>query len=657
MGYIFDDWKKLLETYQQCVEKDLEEIHQQKAEVQQIKTDIFNRLDRGLYYQNNERIVISAPEIVIGNVDKSGDLLGSIGHVIIKGSNVEFDGIGEAGQIVSRAPSIRQIAVDPGIDGLENVVCDTSEIVSQACNIVLHSSDSEADGAFSQNPVARGRGGVLIHADNNLQLESAVSSEGRKESIEGQVKSLTTQAGDLKKQMENQKKSIDESFSQMNSLLAAEEKLNVANNFSVRVNMADIDELHEQMNAILPSLYQSTIGFMRCVSKLAEVNRTKKALETEKGAIITGDDFKNNTTGASMSIKAETINIATTDADGNLHTNPEAGISIRTPKFGISTADDKGKLVEDGGFGVNAQSISLTSINPSDDGKEYAVTGKVSIIAKDVNMEAIDYQQDDKGMKEKELTKDSKITMTAQTVEVATTNPKNIERDDKGKITKGEYTAEGDVIFRSKTISMETLDYEVKDGKLETKALTKDSKIAVRSEKMNFLAADAEGKATGSVSINAKAVAVKSMDVDKEKLTDDKLAAGSTMTLVSEKMYVGAKSKDMKSKKLQAVSEEMGLFADKTFEAQQGDGKAVVQLDGGNASVGGSKTQIYGDTSINGKTEVKGDIKAPKGQFDNLEAKSSFKSSNISDGIAVPGAAGGGSLSAKLKTEDAPKEE
>ena len=657
MGYIFDDWKKLLETYQQCVEKDLEEIHQQKAEVQQIKTDIFNRLDRGLYYQNNERIVISAPEIVIGNVDKSGDLRGSIGHVIIKGSNVEFDGIGEAGQIVSRAPSIRQIAVDPGIDGLENVVCDTSEIVSQACNIVLHSSDSEADGAFSQNPVAGGRGGVLIHADNNLQLESAVSSEGRKESIEGQVKNLTTQAGDLKKQMENQKKSIDEFFSQMNSLLAAEEKLNVGNNFSVRVNMADIDELHEQMNAILPSLYQSTIEYMRCVSKLAEVNRTKKALETEKDAIITGEDFKNNTTGASMSIKAETINIATTDADGNLHTNPEAGISIRTPKFGISTADDKGKLVEDGGFGVNAQNISLTSINPSDDGKEYGVTGKVSIIAKDVNLEAIDYQQDDKGMKEKELTKDSKITMTAQTVEVATTNPKNIERDDKGKITKGEYTAEGDVIFRSKTISMETLDYEVKDGKLETKALTKDSQIAVHSEKMNFLAADAEGKATGSVNINAKAVAVKSMDVDKEKLTDDKLAAGSTMTLVSEKMYVGAKSKDIKSKKLQAVSEEMGLFAEKTFEAQQGDGKAVVQLDGGNASVGGSKTQVYGDTSINGKTEVKGDLKAPKGQFDNLEAKSSFKSSNISDGIAVPGAAGGGSLSAKLKTEDAPKEE
>jgi hypothetical protein len=192
----------------------------------------------------------------------------------------------------------------------------------------------------------------------------------------------------------------------------------------------------------------------------------------------------------------------------------------------------------------------------------------------------------------------------------------------------------------------------VKDGKLETKALAKDSKIAVRSEKMDFLAADTEGKATGSISMNAKAIAVKSMDVDKEKLTDDKLAAGSSMTLVSEKMYVGAKSKDVKSKKLQAVSEEMGLFADKTFEAQQGDGKAALQLDGGNANVGGSKTGVFGDTTINGKTEMKGDLKAPKAVIDNVEAKSSFKSSNISDGIAVPGAGAAGKLSAKLKAED-----
>ncbi len=653
MGYIYDDWKKLLENFQKSVEKDLEEIHQQKAEVQQIKSDIFNKMGEGLFYHDDTRIVISAPEIVIGNVDKSGDLQG-YGRIIVKGNEISQEGVGNNGRIISRAPSIRQVAVDPGIDGLENVVCDTSEIVSQATDIVLHSSD--AKDAFSLAPTIAGKGGVRIHADNNLQLESAVSADGRKQAIESEVKELSAQADNLKKQVDDQKKTLDTFFKQMSNLLDAEEQLNVPDSFFSRVTLKDIDSLHTQMEEIMPSLYSTTADFIHTVSLLAEVNRKKKALEAEKGEIKTGDDFKKNTTGASMSIVAENITMSTSDGDGNLHVNPEAGISIQTPRFGVSMSDGTGKLIEDGAFIVNSQNISLTSVDVTNDGKDYSVAGKVSVMSKEIIMEAIDYQQDDKGLKEKELTKDSKISMTAKTIEVATTNPKDIERDDEGKITKGEYTAEGDVIFRSKSFTVESLDYEVKDGKLETKALTKDGSVSVRAEKTAFLAADAEGKSTGSFSINAKAVDVKSMDVDKEKLTDDKLAAGSTMTLVSEKMYVGAKSKDIKSKKFQAVSEEMGMFADKTFEAQQGDGKAVLQLDGGNANVGGSKTAVYGNTTINANTEVKGEVKAPKVSADSVEAKSALKSPNISDGMAVGAGGGGGSLSAKLKTEDAPKE-
>jgi hypothetical protein len=178
----------------------------------------------------------------------------------------------------------------------------------------------------------------------------------------------------------------------------------------------------------------------------------------------------------------------------------------------------------------------------------------------------------------------------------------------------------------------------------------------MRAEKMELSATDTEGNATGCVGINGKAVSLRSMDVDKEKRTDKSLAKDSTMLLLSEKMYVGARDKSNKSKKVQAVSEEMGLFADKTLEAQQGDGKAVVQLTGGNAAVSGSKTQVYGATTINGKTEVKDEVKAPKATIDNLEAKTSLKSPNISDGIAISVPATPSSLSTQLKTEDAPKE-
>ena len=656
MAYIFEEWKKMLEKFQQCVDKGVEEMHQQKAEVQQIKTDIFNRLDRGAYYHDDERIVISAPEIVIGNVDKSGTLNGGcVGSVVIKGSDVSLEGVGETGRIVSRAPIIHQKAVNPGIDGRENVVCDSSEIVSQACDIVLHSSDAKDE--FSQIPVHAGRGGISLHADQRFNIEAAVTAERRKKQIEAIIKGLDTQSKELKKSVEDQKKAVDKFLQDMIKLAEKEEKLNAAKDHSTFTNLTDISEIHEQIEALLPSVYRSTQTFIDLVSELAEVNRRKKALEKEKGAIKTGDDFKKKSTGASMSVVAERISVATADGDGNLHTNLEAGISVRTPRMGLNMHDDEGALVKDGYFSVSAQDITLNTVNPKDKGKEWPMEGKVKIQSKDINLEAIDYKMNDKNqLWEKELTKEGKITMSAKTVEVSTANPKGIERDEKGKLTKGEFVGEGDVIIRSKTVTVESLDYEVKDGKLKTKALTKDSKLGIRTEKTTVMAADAEGKATGSINLNAKAVSVKSMDVDKEKLTDNKLAAGSTMTLVSEKMYVGAKSKDIKSKKLQAVSEEIGAFADKTLEIQQGDGKAAVQLDGGKAAVGGSKTQVYGETTINGKTEVKDELKAPKVVGDSVEAKSAFKSPNIKDGMGGGSGGGGGKLSTKLKTEDAPKE-
>jgi hypothetical protein len=113
----------------------------------------------------------------------------------------------------------------------------------------------------------------------------------------------------------------------------------------------------------------------------------------------------------------------------------------------------------------------------------------------------------------------------------------------------------------------------------------------------------------------------------------------------------------VKSKKVQVASEEIGAFADNTFEAQQGEAKAVVQLDGGKTSLGGDKTQIYGDTTIEAKTEIKDELKAPKATIDHVEAKSSFKSPNIKDGASAGGGGGGGSLSAKLTLEDAPADD
>ena len=657
MGYIFDDWKDLLDEFQKCVDKDLAEIQKQKAEVQQMKEGLYNSLGGGLLYHDGSRIVISAPEIVIGNVDRTGTLQGGgMGKVIIRGSEVDIEGVGPTGSIVSRAPIIRQVAVDPGIDGRENVVCDTSQIVSQACDIVLHSSN--ATDVFSQEPGLAGRGGVTIHADTNLNIEAAVSADKRKEDIENRVSALGNLSTNLKTQMQDQKKTVDDLFDQMAALLGNEDDYNQSTDYKLRSNVDETIDIQDQIEALQPAIYGAVKTYLALISELAEVNRQKTALEAEKDAITTGDDFKNNTTGAMLNLNAESINIATIDGEGNLHTNDEAGVIVRTPRMSVGMTDDEGKLVEGGSFGVAAENISLLTQDVSDDGSEFPTVGAVYIGSKNITLEAVDYKVDDNSLTiEKELTTDGSIQLKAKTVEVSTLNPKDIAYDSDGKLSSGEYTAEGDVVFKTKNLTVDSLDYEVSEGDLKMKAQTAGGTVSVRAEKTNFLSADAEGKATGSFTANAKAVTIKSMDVDKDSLADSALAAGSTMVLLSEKMYAGAKSKDVKSKKVQVVSEEIGVFADNTFEAQQGEAKAVVQLDGGKTSLGGDKMQIYGDTTIDAKTEIKDELKAPKATIDNVEAKSSFKSPNIKDGVSAGGGGGGGSLSAKLTLEDAPADE
>ena len=644
--HFFDDWKSVLQDFKDSVEKDLEEIHKQKDEVTRMKTDIFDRLDNGKYITDEHRIVLSAPEIIIGNVDKSGMLKGG-SKIVIRGNDIGLEAAGKEGSISSRATHIGQTAVDPGIDGQENVVYPGSSVVTQARAVTIQSND--ATDAFSAVPSVLGESGVFIHADKTVAVDSAVSSTIHKANIESAIAALKKQKEDLKKASDGQMKEIDSFFSLYKKITEKEEDY-TASFETIRGNMLDMEYMREQVDDLMPSIYRVTVDFIRTVSKLAEVSRQIKAFEAEKGAIVTGEDFKKKTTSAAFTLKAEQIRVDTFDGDGNLRTNEEAGISVRAPRMGVSMRNPDGTLVKDGSFGLSAENIDLSTSNPSTDGKTLSADGRFSITSKDISLTAYDYESKETGYTENALAADGKISFAAKTIEVGTIAPSGLERDDKGKLTKGEYKAEGDVFVRSKNISMETIDYEVGDGELKVKTLTKGSTVAIRSEKVDMMAVDEGGKATGSISVNAKAVSVKSMDVDKESLADSGLASGSTMVLVSEKVSLGQKTGSEKSKAVQVVGDKVGVFADTTFEAQQD--KGVVQLTGGNANLAGGSTQIYGTTTINAATTVKAELKAPSAAIDNLEAKTSFKSPNISDGVSVPGSPSSASLSTKLKAED-----
>ena len=630
MDYIFKEWENRLSDFADSVEKDLAEIRKCKANIQQMQLDITAEIQKGRYIRDSQRLVLSAPEIIIGNVDRGGNLLEGGSSVIVRGTQVGIQGAGETGQVELRAASIHEIAEDPGTDGHEHVVGALSEVVSQARNITLQSDDTM--GAFSAPAIGTGGSGIRIHADKAIDIHAAMTAESREEQLDQLIQSKETLQKNLKQQASDYKSSFKELSKELDDLLAKKEKL-AGDVDDVRSNYADIKELSKQIEACSMALTEQTYTYAEVLSLLAESNRQLKCFKDEKAKIVKGDDFKQQSTGSNVNITGEIIRLLSADGENNLRDNEGSGIMMRANELDIASIEKDGKLKEKGKVSIKAKDIEVATAGMADAAYDdqgelttatHTAEGDFTLKSKNITIESVDYEVADKKLKEKQLTADSKIKLRAKTIEVSTESSANVEADDKGHTTKADYTPEGDIIMRSKTVNVESTD--------------------------------PEGKSMGSVCINAKSVSVKSMDVDKESHADSALAAGSTMVLVSEKMFVGAKSKDVKSKALQAVSEQIGLFADTTLEAQQGEGKAVVQLADGNAAVGGSKTQVYGETTVNANTEVKGELKAPKVTGDSIEAKSAFKSPNISDGMAAGAAGGGGSLSAKLKAEDAPEE-
>lgn len=631
MDYIFKDWEKKMSAFESSVEKDLVEIRKCKADMQEMRRQMHEEINGSYYVRDLNRIILSAPEIILGNVDQDGVLYnGAVSKIVLRGTQVDLQASGDGSRVETRAASIRQIAENPGTDGHEHVVGAVSEVISQARSIVIQSDD--ADGAFPVPATPIGCG-VRIHADNQLEISASLAAESKEKQLDNRIKSLESRKSQLKDQASVCKDSFKSLVKELEELMEEKEKL-VKDDHAIRGKYNDVEMINLRVEDASEALAEETRSYSAVLAMLSETNRLLKCLKDMKSKIKKGDDYLQKSTGSSVAILGERIGIASVDGDGNLRDNPGSGISIKANEVSIASVEADGKLKEKGQVSIKAMNVEVATAGTADAAYDdkgelttatYAAEGDFKLRSKNITIEGVDYEIAESKPKEKQLTADSRIKLRAKTIEVSTESSANIEADEQGNTTKADYTAEGDLLVRSKTVTVESTD--------------------------------ADGKATGSVSINAKAIAMKSMDTDKESHADSALAAGSTMVLVSEKMSVGAVSKDVKSKKLQTLSEEMGLFADKTLEAQQGEGKAVVQLSDGNAAFSGSKTQLFGETTVNANTEIKGEIKAPKASIDAVEAKSALKSPNIQDGMAAGAPGGGGSLSVKLQVEEVKSEE
>ena len=99
----FEKWQSELEELQKNVKKDLEEIKRCKTEVQSMKNNLtdtlgeLKELTRGKFIRDENRIILSAPEIIIGNVDKDGVLYNMPSHIVVRGNDVNIEATGLGG--------------------------------------------------------------------------------------------------------------------------------------------------------------------------------------------------------------------------------------------------------------------------------------------------------------------------------------------------------------------------------------------------------------------------------------------------------------------------------------------------------------------------------------------------------------------------------
>lgn len=584
----FSEIRLVLERFSKCVEDDLEEIRRQKVEMQSLKLDVQNMI-AGKYVRDDKRVIISAPEIVIGNVDQDGMLKANAGasHVVIRANTIDIEGVGSGGStsggaITQRASVISQIALDPGIDGTEAVVGEKSQIINQARSISLCTSDDIGD--FIDSPSVP-NSGIILSSESELTIETIPSSETKTTKIKNRETELKKLKKELEGEMSAKKKAIDVMFDAMDICLAKQEKL-PKDEAELYANLEEINMANKQFDTLKQAMPAFMSDYISTVSRLAETNRRLSNLDEARKAVVEAKKFKEETTGAVVNIKGEQINLLSTDGDGNMRTNKEASINMQAQTVSVTSLSEKEALMENGMLYVNTRTVEMSTAD-------------------------------------------------------------NIIKDEKNR----ENLAVGDIRFTTKNMSIEAVDYETKNDKEELKNQTKEGRLTVRMENMEFISVDRDGKSAGTMTVNAKAIQMKSMDVDKEKLTDKQMAAGSTMVMASEKMYAGIIDDKNRSKHVQLSGEKIGVIAKTTAEIQQE--KAVVQLDGGNLAAGGGNTELYGALTVNGASKFKGDVTAGKATIDNIEAKTSFKSKSISDGVAVPGASSSAKLNAKIKEESA----
>ncbi len=581
---IYQNWLKSMQNFKASIDKELEEMRRCKAEMQQLKQEIANQFSMGVYQRDNNRIVISAPEIIIGNVLKDGSLIpNEPSTVIIRSNTIRQEGVGTAfgrGCIINKAPRIQNVCADAGVDGYEAVVGDDSMFTVQAQGIALQSEST--DGTFVDVPSA-GKGEINLQADEHVTMAALAPLAYRKSQIVDLIKSqeddkkkYEDEAKNILSQIESCTKTLSQLYDGGAKIYDGKSPNGDKEDFQAAPNVVDIEELHQTLKLEQSSLNQLIREFQESTSRAAEASRKVKSLKAEQKKIeTTQENVKNHkSTNAAIDIYAENTNIQSVNANYEICTSESAGLDIAAKNVEIGAIDHRQGVICDSTFSVNTQHINLSTANKKFNGD------------------------------------------------------------------KLEMPAEGDVKITSRAIVMESVDKEYDpnnatsgasdEGPIAEKELTKGGMIQLRAKNIYVKSQTTDGQAEGEFNVNSKIVKMGALNQSKnsDNLT---VAKGSLLDL----SYEGASIAS--TEWLSVSSDKKTVVSGKEdLELQQDFDKAAIQLNNGKATLKGKDTNIMGTTTLTGKATFKADANFATATVKELTVSSAIKTPNSNEG--TPGA-------------------
>lgn len=587
-------------------------IRNAKAEVaSELNTDVVD-VSSSRYIRDENRIIISAPEIIIGDVDKNGNLLSSAGssRVVLRSNQVSLEGVskddGVVGTVSMRAPKIHQIAVDPGIDGKENYRTSTSEVLSVAKGIEFRSEADRFCVIRDMNePVSKG---LHLLSDTNINLSSTAGYKARDAKLNERLDNLKKEIAKVKQQITDVKGSIDNLLTKITEHSNDDVyRFSGPDRFKVPLSYAQIDAANRKLESYLIALLKYFDRYAKLYSQLFELKRIRcyfheKVLQSSEDEQQQGDNyFENIPTHSHVNIKAPTIALRTEDGDGNFR--KDGAIRLRTKKLDA--------------LGRAHAHVDETSVN------------------------------------------NSEVSFRFDKMSLDTSSKTVVEN---GK--KYSYKANGSIKLRSQKILMESIDYDRKKGerKKENKELSASGSIVMDAHKVK-IGSRLNGKNEGSVSIDAKKVNITSfVDVDGKR----SVVPGSHLKLLSERIEMGretVKSESNEEIKLfpeeiiiaakQGVYVKTGLFQTQILkdltDTKNGENLLLFKPEAGFNIVSKDPVKIFVDSqlkteftkdnvAITPALEAKTSIKTPSITADNMEVGKHFKSPSTEEGVSIKSA-------------------